>query len=88
MVVGISTFLSVVEVSCHRITCDFCWDVPAAAHRRRGQAPRLEAPPVPSVPSGTLRIGVRLSTISHVIPLRMLQDLNSNRWYFNVSECC
>ena len=37
---------------------------------------------------GALRIGVRLSTISHVIPVRMFQDLNCDRWYFNVSECC
>ena len=28
------------------------------------------------------------SLISHVIPLRLFQDLNCGRWYFNVSACC
>ena len=28
------------------------------------------------------------SLISHVIPLRLFQDLNCDRWYFNVSACC
>ena len=26
--------------------------------------------------------------MSHVIPLRLFQDLNCDRWYFNVSACC
>ena len=29
-----------------------------------------------------------VSVISHVIPLRLFQDLNCDRWYFNVSGCC
>ena len=29
-----------------------------------------------------------VSVISHVIPLRLFQDLNCCRWYFNVSGCC
>ena len=28
------------------------------------------------------------SLISHVIPLRLFQDLNCDRWYLNVSACC
>ena len=28
------------------------------------------------------------SLMSHVIPLRLFQDLNCDRWYFNVSACC
>ena len=28
------------------------------------------------------------SLMSHVIPLRLFQDLNCDRWYFNVSGCC
>ena len=28
------------------------------------------------------------SLISHVIPLRLFQDLNCDRWYFDVSACC
>ena len=26
--------------------------------------------------------------MSHVIPVRLFQDLNCIRWYFNVSACC
>ena len=26
--------------------------------------------------------------MSHVIPVRLFQDLNCDRWYFNVSGCC
>ena len=28
------------------------------------------------------------SLMSHVIPVRLFQDLNCYRWYFNVSACC
>ena len=39
-------------------------------------------------PSGPLRSGsVWSASISHVIPLGLLQDLNCVLWYFNVLGC-
>ena len=69
----------------------------AAAHRHRVSKPALVLPLLTvarcrhcvaspdCVCCASLHAG---SLISHVIPLRLFQDLNCGRWYFNVSACC
>ena len=53
----------------------------------------------PTNPSGALHTGGAVSLVllarsplplamSQVIPLRLFQNVNCIRWYFNVSECC
>ena len=66
----------------------------ASFARRVGSKPGQAPPPPtsaaawPSGPSGPLRSGsVWSASISHVIPLGLLQDLNCVLWYFNVLGC-
>ena len=67
-----------------------CWRVVRRVGSLSGQAPpptgvAPRSPAVPSVPSGALHTGgARFALISHVIPMRLFQDLNCVRWYFNV----
>ena len=71
-----------------------------ARPRHRPLAPR-QIPPAPSMPvgPGVLACGLvrwvearpgseAVSAISHVIPLRIFQTMNSYRWGFNVSGPC
>ena len=63
---------------------------PAAAHRHRGKALQaLRRPPIGrglSLFVASVLIAHRLA-ISHVIPLRVFQMLNSHRWDCNVLRC-